>query len=106
MLHLPLEKIKPGMVTAQNIYNDRGVNYLASGIPMTELYLERLRELGIGSLTVFSTETEERSASNINLPRDILDKKTRTEALRNLRDIFDDVSRKKTINICLQLLYY
>ncbi|MCR5447465.1 MAG: HD domain-containing protein [Schwartzia sp.] len=101
MLHLPLEKIKPGMVTAQNIYNDRGVNYLTSGIPMTELYLERLRELGIGSLTVFSTETEEKSASNINLPRDILDKKTRTEALRNLRDIFDDVNRKKTINISL-----
>ncbi|WP_462332814.1 HD-GYP domain-containing protein [Schwartzia sp. (in: firmicutes)] len=101
MLHLPLEKIRPGMITAQNIYNDRGVNYLMSGVPMTEAYLERLDELGIGSLTVFSTETKNDSVVNVELPRDVLDKKTRTEALKNLRGIFDDIERKKTINISL-----
>ena len=101
MLHLPLEKIRPGMITAQNIYNDRGVNYLMSGVPMTEAYLERLDELGIGSLTVFSTETKNDLVVNVELPRDVLDKKTRTEALKNLRGIFDDIERKKTINISL-----
>jgi HD-GYP domain-containing protein (c-di-GMP phosphodiesterase class II) len=72
-----------------------------SGVPMTEMYMERLRELGINSLKVFSTETDVKSVVSEDLPRDILDKKTRTEALKNLRGIFDDVERKKTINISL-----
>ena len=39
MINLPLSKIKPGMVTAQSIYNESGGSYLTKGMELTRTYI-------------------------------------------------------------------
>ena len=51
MINLPIKKLRPGMITAQSIYNKKGGNYLTRGVPMTEQYINRLKKLGISHLT-------------------------------------------------------
>ena len=60
MIDLPLKRLKPGMVTAQSIYNSSGANYLTRGTELTKQYIDRLRNLGVSNLHVVSTVVDEK----------------------------------------------
>lgn len=98
MITLPLKDLKSGYRIAQNIYNDKGLNYLVAGTALTPTYIARLQKLGFDSVTIFSKE-EESSFSSEVLPKDVLTKKTRLEAMRDVKQIFKEYEAKKSINI-------
>ena len=84
MINLPIKKLRPGMITAQSIYNKKGGSYLTRGIPMTEQYINRLRKLGITHLTVTSISPD----VSILPPDDIIQEKTRIKAIHKLHDAY------------------
>lgn len=98
MITLPLKDLKIGYRIAQNIYNDKGLNYLVAGTALTPTYIARLRKLGFESVSVFTKE-EESSFSADYLPTDVLSKKTRLEAMRDIKKLFMDYENKKSIDI-------
>ena len=46
MIHIPIKKLKEGMITAQSIYNPLGANYLTKGMELSPKYIERLEKAG------------------------------------------------------------
>ena len=82
MINLPIKKLRPGMITAQSIYNKKGGNYLTRGVPMTEQYINRLKKLGITHLTVTSMTP----GFSILPPDDVIQEKTRVKAIHKLYD--------------------
>ena len=42
MIHIPIKKLKNGMITAQSIYNPLGASYLTKGMELSPTYIERL----------------------------------------------------------------
>lgn len=84
MINLPIKKLRPGMVTAQSIYNKKGGNYLTRGVPMTEQYINRLKKLGLTHLTVTSVNP----AFSVLPPDDIIQEKTRVQAIHKLYDTY------------------
>ena len=54
MIILPIKKLRPGMITAQSIYNKKGGSYLTRGTPVTEQNIKRLKKIGVTHLTVTS----------------------------------------------------
>ncbi len=84
MINLPIKKLRPGMITAQSIYNKKGGNYLTRGVPMTEQYINRLRKLGITHLTFTSISPD----VSILPPDDIIQEKTRIKAIHKLHDAY------------------
>ena len=98
MITLPLKDLRPGYRIAQNIYNDKGLNYLVAGTALTPIYINRLRKLGFEAISVFTKE-EESCISKDYLPTDIISKKTRLDAMRDVKKIFKDYEMKKTIDL-------
>ena len=98
MITLQLKELKTGYRIAQNIYNEKGVNYLVAGTALTPAYIARLQKLGFESITVFSKE-EANSFSKDLLPTDVLTKKTRLTAMQDVKQIFKEYESKKAINI-------
>ena len=84
MINLPIKKLRPGMITAQSIYNKKGGNYLTRGVPMTEQYINRLKKLGITHLTVTSMTP----GFSILPPDDVIQEKTRVKAIHKLYDTY------------------
>ena len=82
MINLPIKKLRPGMITAQSIYNKKGGSYLTRGIPMTEQYINRLKKIGITHLTVTSVNP----AFSVLPPDDVIQEKTRVKAIHKLYD--------------------
>lgn len=93
MITLQMRRIRPGMITAQNIYNNYGGSYLTSGTRLTQDQIDRLKKIGIHSLSVFSTAEDFKA--DINLPQDIVAKKTRVAALKNVRLMFEASAKDK-----------
>ena len=58
MIDLPLKKLRPGMVTAQSIYNSSGASYLTKGTELTKHYIDKLRDLGVIGLHVLNYSSE------------------------------------------------
>ena len=78
MINLPLSKVKPGMVTAQSIYNESGGSYLTKGTELTESYTEKLQKLGVSGIHVLSMDTKN---PGVTPPEGILTEKTRAMAI-------------------------
>lgn len=98
MITVQMKDLKPGVRIAQNIYNDKGLNYLTAGTRLTPIYINRLKKLGFDAVSVFSKK-EELSFSSDVLPNDVLSKKTRIEAMQDIKKLFKDYQTKKAINI-------
>ena len=94
MIDLPLNKLRPGMITAQSIYNSSGASYLTKGTELTKAYIDKLLHLGINDLHVLSY------ASEVKLlpPDDILSEKTRVMAIRHVYDVFTQVRYEGTFD--------
>lgn len=95
MIDLPVQKLKPGMVTAQAIYNSSGANYITRGMTLTHQYIKRLKKLGVEGIHVTN------SATGIKLlpPEDVLSEKTRAIAVKQVCDVFQRVQQRGTFNI-------
>ncbi|MBQ9633471.1 MAG: phosphohydrolase, partial [Schwartzia sp.] len=71
MIILPIKKLRPGMITAQSIYNQKGGSYLTRGMPVTEQNIKRLKKIGVTHLTVTSMTP----AFSVVPPEDIIQEK-------------------------------
>ena len=96
MINLPLSKVKPGMVTAQSIYNESGGSYLTKGTELTESYIEELQKLGVSGIHVLSMDTKN---PGVTPPEGILTEKTRAMAIQHVYHVFEDVRKKGTFDI-------
>ena len=52
MLRLSIENLRPGLITARNIYNAKGKMLLCYDIMLDEHLIERLTSMGIDSIYV------------------------------------------------------
>ena len=95
MIDLPLKRLKPGMVTAQSIYNSSGANYLTRGTELTKQYIDRLRNLGVSNLHVVSTVVDEKLLP----PEEILSEKTRALAVKRVYDVFQQIEQSGTFDL-------
>ena len=95
MIKIPVKRLRPGMVTAQSVYNKAGASYLTRGSVMNDFYIDKLRKLGISTLSVTSV------APGINLPppKDIVEEKTRTTAIHRVYDTFEALEKSGELNI-------
>ncbi|MBQ9377147.1 MAG: HD-GYP domain-containing protein [Schwartzia sp.] len=84
MINLPIKKLRPGMITAQSIYNKKGGSYLTRGTPVTEQYISRLKKLGVTNITVTSVNP----AFSVLPPDDIIQEKTRVKAIHKVYDTY------------------
>ncbi|MBQ9365636.1 MAG: HD-GYP domain-containing protein [Schwartzia sp.] len=94
MINLPIQKLRPGMVTAQSIYNRQGVSYLTRGTAVTEKYISRLKKIGVKNLTVTSMNPN----YSILPPDDIIQEKTRVDAINKLYDTYHALEEKGELN--------
>lgn len=92
MIDLPLKKLRPGMVTAQSIYNSSGASYLTKGTELTEHYIDKLRDLGVIGLHVLNYSSEIKPMP----PEDILSERTRVMAIQRVCDVFAQIERTGT----------
>ena len=92
MIDLPVKKLRPGMVTAQSIYNSSGASYLTKGMELTKDYIEKLNFLGVNDLHVMSY------SSDVKLlpPEDVLSEKTRVMAIKRVCDVFTQMEHTGT----------
>ncbi len=96
MIDLSLNRVRPGMVMAQSVYNSSGANYLTKGMPLTQTYIEKLRQLGIEDIHVLSTSIDDMSP----LPQeDVLQEKTRVMAVKRVYDVFQQIRQKGTLDL-------
>ena len=87
MIHIPVKKLKEGMVTAQSIYNPLGASYLTKGMELSPQYIERLKKSGLDGVTVTSMDPKLKLAP----PDDVVQEKTRISAIHNVATAFHSV---------------
>lgn len=95
MINLPIKKLRPGMVTAQSIYNTKGASYLTRGTAVSEQYISRLKKLGVTSLAVTSLNP----AFAPSPPDDIIGERTRIKAIHKVYDTFHELEATGELNI-------
>ena len=95
MLRLPVSKLKDGMVLGQSLFNTAGGSYLVKGQPITIEYIRKLHQIGIQSITVTSMDP------NYNLlpPPDVIEEKTRVNAISTVYYTFQSIEENGTLDI-------
>ena len=94
MIHIPIKKLKTGMITAQSIYNPLGASYLTKGMELSPTYIERLEKAGFDGVTVTSMDPKLKLAP----PDDIVQEKTRISAIQNVATAFHSVEENGTFD--------
>jgi len=94
MIHIPIKKLKEGMITAQSIYNPLGASYLTKGVELSPKYIERLKKAGLDGVTVTSLDPKLKLAP----PADIVQEKTRISAIHNVATAFQNVEDHGTLD--------
>ena len=94
MIHIPIKKLKNGMITAQSIYNPLGASYLTKGMELSPTYIERLEKAGFEGVTVTSMDPKLKLAP----PDDIVQEKTRISAIQNVATAFHSVEENGTFD--------
>jgi len=92
MLRLPVKKLRPGLITARNIYNAKGRMLLSYDIVLDERLIQRLADMGIDSVYVANPYFKEE-------PQEILHEKTRVETIKVTQKAFTTFRISKVINI-------
>ena len=95
MINLPIKKLRPGMVTAQSIYNSQGASYLTRGTPVNEQYISRLKKIGILELNVTSLNP----SFSLQPPDDVVQEKTRVTAIHKVFDAFHQVEADGSMDL-------
>lgn len=95
MIRLPINKLKPGMVTAQSIYNQKGANYLTRGTKLSRQYINSLRKIGISKVTITSLDPDFPLAP----PEDIIKEETRVTAIHQVFDTYCRLQQNDQLDI-------
>lgn len=83
------------MVVSQSIYNKDGGSYLVKGQPLTLQYIQRLKKIGISSVSVTSTNPN----FKLTPPEDIVQETTRIDAIQHICDAFQDVENSGQLDV-------
>ncbi len=89
MICASTRKLRPGMITAQSIYNYKGGSYLTRGTVLNEQYIDRLKKLGIQSVAVTGLSTD----IALPPPPDVVREQTRVEAIHSVFTCFDTMKK-------------
>ncbi len=95
MLRIPVKKLKAGMVVSQSIYNKKGGSYLVKGQPLTAQYIQKLKKIGIPTVSVTSTNPN----YHIIPPDDIVQETTRIDAIHHIIEAFQDVEDSGQLSV-------
>ena len=95
MLRLPVSKLKDGMVLGQSLFNTAGGSYLVKGQPVTIDYIRRMHQLGIQAVTVTSMDP----TYKIPPPPDVIEEKTRVNAIGAVYNTFQSIEENGTLDI-------
>ncbi|WP_196592782.1 HD-GYP domain-containing protein [Pectinatus sottacetonis] len=90
MITLPVDRLRPGMIICQSIYDDNGLFLLRRGTKLTPFYIFKIQQAGIKEVTVISTNISTRFV----LPNDIVCEATRIAAIKNLSNSLDELEKK------------
>lgn len=85
MRKIMLSRVQPGMIIAKSVSNADGRFLLAGGTVLTEHYINRMCELGI-----YSVYIEDSLSENVETP-EVLQEKTRFIAISKVKKLFSDV---------------
>ena len=84
MIHLLIKDLQPGMVSAQSIYDHKGVLALARGTAITREHIDRLAKMDVLELSVMSSDPD----ISVAPPDDVLEESTRADAIHMVYDTF------------------
>ncbi|MBO6210612.1 MAG: HD-GYP domain-containing protein [Schwartzia sp.] len=84
MIHLLIKDLQPGMVSAQSIYDHKGVLALARGTAITQAHIDRLAKMDVLELSVMSSDPD----ISVAPPDDVLEESTRADAIHMVYDTF------------------
>ena len=84
MIHLLIKDLQPGMVSAQSIYDHKGVLALARGTAITRDHIDRLAKMDVLELSVMSSDPD----ISVAPPDDVLEESTRADAIHMVYDTF------------------
>ncbi len=82
------------MVVAQSIYSKAGAAFIVKGKPLTVQYIKSLKKIGIPSLAVTTADPN----FPVPPPEDVVQEKTRLDAIQKVHDVFKDISDKKEMD--------
>lgn len=92
MQKLSLFSLQPGMTIARDIVNAEGRLLIRNGVVLNKRYIDRLREMGIGSVYIQTPLDEE--AHDV----EIVQEQTKVKAVAAIKKTFDTITRTKSIN--------
>lgn len=93
MRRVSMRFLKPGMIVARSVYDSSGRLLLARGVALTENFIRRLSEMGIGSLYV------EDGIFDAAVDRcETVSQSTRMESVKLLKETYRSVEGKRHIN--------
>ncbi len=93
MQKISVEHLRPGMITARNIFSADGVLLLNSGIMLCERYIDRLKQLGIMSVYI-----QNPLLKDVDIPEAIREE-TRVRAVALVHEAFLNLRKSARINI-------
>lgn len=94
MLSIPVKSLREGMVVGQSIYSEAGAAYLVKGKPLTNQYIKQMKKIGIPSISVSTVDPR----FEVEMPEDVVQEKTRMDAIQKVHDVFEDLSGKKEMD--------
>ncbi len=93
MRALSVDFVQPGMVVGKTIYGEHSKILLAKGVPLTEVFIRRLKELGVMSLYI----TDD-NLGDIEVD-EIISEQTRAEAVKLTGETFRNVKINTKMNV-------
>lgn len=94
MLSIPVKSLREGMVVGQSIYSKAGAAYLVKGKPLTNQYIRQMKKIGIPSISVSTVDPR----FEVEIPEDVVQEKTRMDAIQMVHDVFEDLTEKKEMD--------
>ena len=95
MISLPVQKLRPGMIVAQGVYNKEGASYLTRGTTMNDQYIDQLKKIGINSIAVTSMSSD----FKIEPPEEIIQERTRVKAIHRVYGTFEKLDETGELNV-------
>ena len=93
MQKLSTANLKPGMISAQNVYRADGELLVATGSPLDEFLIRQIKEWGLGSLGVAHPLFVNAE------PPDILPEEIRVRAIRTVREVYSRLTMISDVDI-------
>ncbi|MEW5746729.1 MAG: hypothetical protein AB1805_14970 [Nitrospirota bacterium] len=89
MLKLSVDKLKPGMKVGKPVVNESGMILFGAGTVLTDVLIERLSNMSIGSILVEGTPKQEKTKEELLVELDARFSKTENEPyMKTLKQYF------------------